>query len=135
MKFNSKHDLWLGIVIIMAVCVSGIGIFTARQSMSILLLSAVDGFILWIWFGTYYRIKGDILVIRSGPFVSKLDIHRIQTVRKTRNPISSPACSLDRICLRLSKKQVIISPKDKKAFCDALLRVNPNIDVRLDLYS
>jgi hypothetical protein len=71
-----------------------------------------------IFFRTTYRIHDDQLLIKCGFFCkATVDILAITTVSRTRNPISSPAASLDRIELKYGKwESVIISPDDKIVF-------------------
>ncbi|MCT4544481.1 MAG: PH domain-containing protein [Vallitalea sp.] len=52
-------------------------------------------------------------------------------MNKTRNVISSPACSLDRIELKADNKSLIISPKDKTYFVEVLQEKNPSIKVNV----
>lgn len=87
-------------------------------------------FTLHIFFRTIYRIdNNNELVIKCG-FLhnSTVDISTIKSISRTRNPISSPAASLDRIELKYGKwNSVIISPNDKVEFVNELLKINPNI--------
>lgn len=71
--------------------------------------------------------------IKSGLFFSKsLEIKSIKRIVETRNPITSPALSLDRIELIYNRfGSVLISPKDKKGFIQELIKVNPGIEVQL----
>jgi hypothetical protein len=86
-----------------------------------------------IFFRTTYRINDNQLLIKCGFFYkATVDILAITTVSRTRNPISSPAASLDRIELKYGKwESVIISPDDKMAFVNELLKINPNIQHKL----
>jgi hypothetical protein len=61
-----------------------------------------------------------------------VEIADIKSIERTRNPISSPAASMDRIELKYGKwNTVIISPKDKKELLNAFLAINPKITVDL----
>lgn len=86
--------------------------------------------LLWIWFGTGYEIEKAVLKVRSGPFKSKIEIKEIKKIRKTKNPFTAPALSVDRLEILYSNYEVInISPKNEAAFVHHLLAVNPNIQV------
>ena len=90
----------------------------------------VTAFTLSIFFGTRYTIneKSELIIKCGIIYHSKVDISTIQSISKTRNPISSPAPSLDRIKIKYGKwDSVIVSPKDKQAFILALQKINPNI--------
>jgi Bacterial PH domain len=102
-------------------------------------------FIIWVVFATYYEIQGEYLKIVSGPIRYTINIHSIQSVKPTNNPLSSPALSIDRLEIQYNKTNkkgglqsnksvwssgmALISPKDKQKFIEELLKVNPDIDV------
>jgi hypothetical protein len=83
---------------------------------------AVPGFMLWSFYGTGYTLLPDELLIRSGPFRFHVAIGEITSVVPSRNPLSSPACSLDRLEIRYrgGRSRILISPEDKPAFLEAL---------------
>lgn len=87
-------------------------------------------FILHIFFKTTYRIndKNELLINCGFFYNSMVEISKIKSINRTRNPISAPAASMDRIALKYGKwDTVIISPKDKTGFVQELLKINPNI--------
>ena len=63
-----------------------------------------------------------MLDIRSGPFRFRVPLGEVISVEPSRNPLSSPACSLDRLLIRYGRRQIMVSPKDRLAFLDALAR-------------
>ena len=96
---------------------------------------AVYTFFLYLnWTTTYTITDGGVLKVKCGGLFNQLiDIQKIKSVSKTRNLISSPAPSLDRIQLTYSKYDIlIISPEDKNDFAKELLKVNPKIENRLN---
>jgi hypothetical protein len=128
-RFPSKRDAWLTVVlwIAAAMCLaSGIAAVTAEPSVGtivlLMLLTDVAGLMLWILYGTSYTFAGDLLDIRSGPFRFKVPVAEVVSVEPTRNPLSSPACSLDRLLIRYGTRQIMVSPEDRSAFLDALAR-------------
>ncbi|RFU70428.1 hypothetical protein D0469_07525 [Peribacillus saganii] len=89
-------------------------------------------FIGWLWLTTYYEITDNILLVSAGPIRKRIDIYTIRSLNKTRNPVSSPALSFDRIEIVFNMyDSVIISPKDKEAFAAELKKINPDIKVNL----
>ena len=79
-----------------------------------------------------YEITNSTLEIRSGILLHyKISLSSIVRVVPTRNPLSSPAWSLDRLridYLKNSKKRVVlISPKDKKTFLSELIERTPSL--------
>lgn len=96
----------------------------------IAIIAPVTLFILHMFYRTTYSIneKNELLIKCGFLFNSKIDISKIKSVSKTRNPISSPAPSLDRLELKYGKwDSVMVSPKDKTGFIEELLKINPNI--------
>lgn len=81
---------------------------------------------------TYYDINGDQLHIVAAPFYkASIPIHSITSIIETRNIISSPATSLDRLAISGKKfSSVLISPKEKEAFIEHILSVNPNVRIQ-----
>jgi membrane protein YdbS with pleckstrin-like domain len=79
-----------------------------------------------------YEITTSTLEIRSGILLHyKIPLSSIVSVLPTRNPLSSPAWSLDRLridYLKNSKERVVlISPKDKKTFLRELIERIPTL--------
>jgi hypothetical protein len=110
------------------------GASTRATLTMIAIMVPVIAFTLHVFFRTTYRINdNNELVIRCGfLYNAVVDISAIKTISRTRNPISSPAASLDRIELKYGKwDSVIISPNDKIAFVNELLKINPNIQHNL----
>jgi hypothetical protein len=79
--------------------------------------------------GISYRIIGNELIIRNSIFGStRIPISDIRNVKRTKNPISSPAPSIfGRIEIIYKNGSIIISPKDFDLFKNELLKINPNI--------
>lgn len=86
----------------------------------------------WMFLNTRYTIKGDVLSISSGFLYKKtIHIHEIKRLEETRNPLSSPATSIDRMEILYNKyDSILISPKDKAGFVKELTRINPQIQVK-----
>ena len=68
-------------------------------------------------FPFYYELEDENLLIRFGCVRSRIPYHSIKKVTPTRNPISSPALSLDRLYVDTGNVlSVNISPADKSRF-------------------
>ena len=90
-------------------------------------------FISWVWFGTYYEIKGKQLIVVGGPFRWKIDVMSINSIRKTLNPLSSPALSLKRLEIQYGKyNTILISPKHDNKFCEMMKKINPKIEINVN---
>jgi hypothetical protein len=82
-----------------------------------------------IYTGTYYKITNDNhLFIKCG-FIETFDIeiNDIEWIKATKELLSSPALSIDRLEINYKGGRVLISPKDKKKFMDDLRKVNPKL--------
>jgi hypothetical protein len=104
-----------------------------RKWQALIVVVPIAIFIVHLLMTTDYTIDGTQLRIRCGFFkTAPIDITLIQSIAETNNPLSSPALSLDRLLIRYAeRRQVMISPKDKVAFIDAIREVNPAVVVRI----
>lgn len=146
MCFPSKKDVWFGLIIwgfvlfMIAAYVFGgepIGMqFITYNSIAGYVLSVlIIGLLLWLWFGTGYKIEGGFIKIKFGPFQSKVKIAEITKLRATKNPLSAPALSIDRIEILYGKYgTALVSPKNRVQFIKTLLAENPGIEVDEALY-
>ncbi|MYL45720.1 hypothetical protein GLV94_08675 [Virgibacillus halodenitrificans] len=141
MYFSSKKDIWFFLIIwgiilfIILIYIFGgepIGwqLVTYKSSPGYIIGALILTLLLWIWFGTGYRVEGEFLKVRYGPFNSKIRIKEIKKIRRTKNPFTAPALSVDRLEILFGKFDVInISPKSKSEFIYSLLTINPNIQL------
>jgi hypothetical protein len=89
--------------------------------------------IISLFLNTKYIIDQNLLVIKSGFLMTKkVDIEKITRIVKTNSLLASPAPSFDRIEISYGKfDSIIISPKDKIGFSNALKSINRNIVIEL----
>lgn len=140
--YRSKTDWWLGAVLwvaILALVASAGSLWVAGGPPALRLgtaacFLAVAAFVLWILRGTRYELQPDRLVVRSGPFRWTVPLPAIREVRPTRNPLSSPALSLDRlqVSYRGSKLGIMIAPEPRSDFLQALAARAPHLELRQD---
>lgn len=128
-RFRSKVDTWLIVVLVAAlgvvfsvfIAAVGSGLPPAAMLVYIAVLLLVGGLIVSTIIATHYTVKGNTLIVVSGPLRWKISIDEIHKVEATRQPWSSPALSLDRLRIRYgNNRQIMISPVDKKAFLKAI---------------
>jgi Bacterial PH domain len=130
--FPSKIGLEL--VIPIAFVLLTVLIFSFGSSpfwMGITIIGPIALLVSYVFGSTQYEIDGKQLIIKCGIFYnSKIDIQNIIRIKETNNPLSSPATSLDRLEISYEKnKSVLISPKEKSTFIEALKELNPKIEV------
>jgi hypothetical protein len=107
--------------------------FAFRLLMAVLLIF-VAAVILWTLYGTRYTLTESTLIVQSGPFRWLIDLEAITEVFPTRNPLSSPACSLDRLHIRYGKSRLgmMISPQDRAGFLQDLVARSPGLKLNGD---
>jgi len=131
--FPSKIDAWLALVI--AGSVGGMWlslaqrIWTGRPTdmLDVVVPVLISAFVVWICRTTYYVVTPDTLIVRCGPLRRTVPLGSVQRLRATHNPLSSPALSLDRIEVTYGSRRVLISPRDKRAFVNAIAERAPAV--------
>ena len=128
-KFRSKVDRWILLLILVVIIVQVAAITAAVAEAGepgmitslILVMIGVVALMLWLLLGTHYTVDRGLVRIVSGPFRWKVPVAEITSVKATRNPLSSPALSLDRLSIRYGKRRrIMISPADKAGFLKAI---------------
>ncbi|MCM3719247.1 PH domain-containing protein [Fictibacillus phosphorivorans] len=141
MKFPSKRDVWLGLILLISIGYGSFVSFSALLSenadlveslFTLALNLVIILFICWLWFSTYYVLDEKELVIRCGPINKRIPYHEIQSAHKTWNPLSSPALSLKRINIKYQFGMALISPKDRDKFLRLLKERCPQADIKFD---
>ena len=130
-----KSKIGLELIVPLSILLAGTGGLMLYKQIwpGVAIIALITFFIMHLFATTYYKVDTYMVQIKSGLFFSKsLEIKSIKRIVETRNPISSPALSLDRIELIYNRfDSVLISPKDKKGFIQELIKVNPGIEVQL----
>jgi len=127
-RFNSKIDLWLLVVLLLfaAVCLfpalrmlgAGTGIAMRAFAVLLLLIAALP---VWLIAATHYVLTDTALEVRSGPFRWRVRLDEITAITPTRSPLSSPALSLDRLRIDYGRgRSIMISPEPRQAFLHQL---------------
>ena len=134
-RFVSKRDAWLVAVLWVAslldLSVATWLLLGLRGAPAVVapLLVAAGLFQLHVLYATDYTLDGEALRIRASFFRWRVPLAAIASVEPTRNPLSSPACSLDRLRIRYGAKQIMISPLDKPGFLRALTQRTPQLEL------
>lgn len=122
--FKSKIDRWLIVVLvttaIASFCAAGFLIATMELAgilPAFVLTVAGAGLPLWLLSSTRYTLTAKELLVVSGPFRWSVPLREVHAVTPTRDPLSSPALSLDRLRIDYGPRRwLMISPQDKEGF-------------------
>lgn len=137
-EYRSKVDWWMYIALALPVVGGGVallaGITSGRMSTIVAGAGALVFFALVLGLLVLpmrYTLDDTELRIRAGRLI-RIDIplSRIISVEPTRNPLSSPALSVDRLAIAYKKggagyTVVRISPTDRAAFLADIIAVSP----------
>lgn len=126
MRFNSKIDTWLSILIVVMafmvlkaaylIVLHPYGVFEAAV---LVVLGAVLP--VWILLSTNYHVVNENLWVYSGPFRWKIFTLSISKIEFLQSWDLNPALSLDRIKIQYDGgKSIMVSPKERKEFLIAI---------------
>ena len=126
--YKSKIDWWLIIVISAVLCYPMIEGLLSKDYLMFSVSFGALSLVFLMFKSIKYKIDGENLQV----WWTKIDIKSIKRIYVTNNPLSSPALSLDRLAVVYNTyDEILISPKERKAFVEELLKINPNIEVKL----
>jgi hypothetical protein len=120
-RFRSKVDWWIGLLVGGALLFGPVALALAGEWAVLpltLLAPVIVAFLCW---PCDYTLMEDHLLVRSGLVKWRVPYGQIEHVYPTRNPLSSPAWSLDRLAIKYGKKWVMVSPEDKLDFLRLLM--------------
>mgnify|MGYP001174820431 CR=1 FL=1 len=132
--YVSKIDTWLLILLVATVAIALVaaGATIVTKSLVAILTGAFiavlgAGLPVWLLTSTKYTIGSESLFVQSGPFHWKIPLSEISSVEPSRNPLSSPALSLDRLHIKYGRGQaVLISPEPRERFIEELEQARDN---------
>lgn len=141
MYMTSRKDLtsavmfWLPMLLLLVLFAFVLYPSIVSTSISVLMIC----FMVWLWFGTGYKIKGERIKITSGPFRSRINISDIKKIGRSKasfatiSYLSGPALATDRLVVMYGEKSdvITISPKNEKEFVKTLIDINSAIQVDL----
>lgn len=128
--YESKRDAWIVGLIwagALGALAGGVAQFTSPAPLGLrvallIFLGSAAAFMLWILYGTDYTLSDEELRIRCGPFHYGVPLRAIDSVTPSRNPLSSPALSLDRLLIQWGPgpRRILISPSRRSEFLQEL---------------
>jgi membrane protein YdbS with pleckstrin-like domain len=133
--FQSKYDAWLVVLAgsaVPAMLWSAVSVWTHSGAVFVQLLASgamLCGASLMVWTlrATRYVVDPATLHIQCGPFRWSVPLASIRSVEPTRDTTSGPAWSLDRLSVIATDRTILISPRDKVGFLDALHANDPGL--------
>jgi hypothetical protein len=148
-RYPTKIDLWLGVLLLsfslfslyVPIILFSEPIHLLVKIFGSIFFLAMAGCLPWLLFGTFYILTKAHLIICCLSMKYPITLCDIYEVFPTHNPLSAPACSLDRLRIKFkgSRFGALISPKDKTEFihdlllrCPQLIRDNKRLILRPD---
>lgn len=129
-QFRSKVDWWLAALLIAPVVLIGALLLAGVSTPWVLVpILAPQALVIWILARTFCTVTDDTLLVRSGPFHWTIPLVSIRSLTATRNPLSSPALSLDRIAVDHTGGRLLVSPRNKAGFVRAIVEIVPGVKV------
>ncbi|MER2028829.1 MAG: PH domain-containing protein [Solibacillus sp.] len=132
MIFKSKVDIWMAIIFIFVPISMIYGVITEPSAVLLLVTAFIIVLLCILFFGTKYVIEKEELIVYGGIYKKRIPIKQIRSLRPTRNPLSAPAMSIDRIEITFDPhiQVILVSPKERELFVKKLLEINPSITVK-----
>ncbi|HRP29219.1 MAG TPA: PH domain-containing protein [Burkholderiaceae bacterium] len=137
MRFASKIDLWL-VLVLGGAAVATLWVLQEALvrpdafTVGVALAVAVPGVVpaIWLLASTWYELADGHLLVRCGPFRTRIALDQIRSVKPSRSLASAPALSLDRLAIAYGRfGTVLISPRDKAGFIAALRQQAPGVQI------
>lgn len=132
-KFKSKIDVWFIVLLILLFGLILVRLFYDENWIGFAFILFVVAFITYMFSTTFYIIENKKVFIKCGIFYNlSIDIANIKRISDSYNIISSPALSFSRIEILYNKfDTVLISPKDKLRFIEAIEKINPQTEIKI----
>lgn len=122
MRFRTKVDWWLGLIMGVAIVVY-LWLMITAGDMTVFLWALLPILIIvGLCYPCDYTFTEDKLVVRSGLIKWRIPYTKIYRVKPTHNPLSSPAWSLDRLMIYYGKIWVMVSPERRNEFLAELIK-------------
>lgn len=131
--FRSRISVLLfGLILVIFIPIS----LPMLQQNSIADICVIGGlllFILFIFTGIRYIISGNKIVFKMWFIpMGSINILEISSLKRSYNPLSSPACSLKRLAAyRYGNLYALLSPVREQAFLEELKTINPRIQINV----
>lgn len=99
-----------------------------------IILALATALIIWVLLDTRYVIKNNFLLYRSGPFRGRIDIAKIQKIKRHSGmfvPVSiKPALDTKGFIISFNNMDdVFVSPQHSDIFLKEIQKINPKVEV------
>ena len=99
-----------------------------------IILGLATALILWVLLDTRYVIKSNFLLYRSGPFRGRIDIAKIQKIKRHSGmfvPVSmKPSLDTKGFIITINNfDDIFVSPKNSDSFLQEIQKINPKVEV------
>lgn len=132
MVFKSKVDIWMAIIFIFVPISMIYGVITEPSAVLLLVTAFIIVLLCILFFGTKYVIEEEELIVYGGIYKKRIPIKQIRSLRPSKNPLSAPAMSINRIEITFDPhiQVILVSPKERELFVKKLLEINPGITLK-----
>ena len=137
MNFKSrKEPLFTAIIWSFVLCI-GCFLYVNVQAMTeikmpLFILPILIILVLWVYYGTSYKIIKSVFYYKTGPKRGRILIEEIKSIHKNKTVWAGlrPATARNGLLITYSHtKEIYISPKNSTHFIEVLLKINPEIVV------
>ncbi|HLO81281.1 MAG TPA: PH domain-containing protein [Chitinophagaceae bacterium] len=129
--YRSKIGIEIMIPMLLIIVWIMISMINAKNWGGLAIIMLTSAFFAHILFTTYYLVIRETVIVKCS-FLINTSIHigSIKTIRESGSILAAAAASLDRLEIIYNENDsILISPKDKEAFIEHMLLINPNIVV------
>lgn len=125
MRYKSKIDWWFHLTVLFVLAMTALPFVIGFQRGFVPAILVSGGILLLAdlllifpcYLFTFYALEETALQIRCGFFMSeRIAYEEITAMSETRDPLASAGLSLDRISIKHTKGEVLISPANKQGF-------------------
>ncbi len=140
MKFSSRKDILFSVIIIgivlllLSIALYDIfdGELSSHKFYTFFLVLGVASFLLWMYFGTHYKLSPEGLMYQCGPMRGKIGYDRIREIEKGRTLWVGfrPATARKGLIVKFDRfNEIYISPKTNDTFIEKILELNGTIKI------
>lgn len=98
-----------------------------------ILMTILSGFLIYLFFGTYYIVHSEEILIKNGPIKGKIKINSIHTIICNTTMwvgFWKPATAMNGLIIKYNKfDEIYISPNSNEKFIQEILKIKPEIKI------